>query len=70
MSFLDDRNMPKEFRSIPFDEKEYYKRLSAKEVDEKVIRDLDSVITQNLFELRSSINYDLKLEKTQSDAEF
>ena len=68
--FLDDREMPKEFRSIPFDEKGYYKRLSAKELDKEVIKDLDGIITQNLFELRSFINYDLKLEKTQSDAEF
>ena len=68
--FLDDSDMPEEFRSIPFDEKEYYRRLSAKELDEEVIKDLDGVITQNLFELKSFINYDLKLEKTQSDAEF
>ena len=68
--FLDDREMPKEFRSISFDEKGYYKRLSAKELDKEVIKDLDGIITQNLFELRSFINYDLKLEKTQSDAEF
>jgi DNA-binding Lrp family transcriptional regulator len=68
--FLDDTVMPEEFRGIPFDEKEYYRRLSAKELDEEVIKDLDGVITQNLFELKSFINYDLKLEKTQSDAEF
>lgn len=68
--FLDDKNMPKKFRSILFDLKDYYSRLSAKELDEEVIKDLDGVITQNLFELRQFINYDLKLEKTQSDAEF
>jgi DNA-binding HxlR family transcriptional regulator len=68
--FLDDTVMPEDFRGIPFDEKEYYRRLSAKELDEEVIKDLDGVITQNLFELKSFINYDLKLEKTQSDAEF
>ena len=68
--FLDDRNMPKEFRSIPFDVRDYYRKLSAKELDDEVIRDLDGVITQNLFELKQFVNYDLKLEKTQSDAEF
>jgi DNA-binding HxlR family transcriptional regulator len=68
--FLDDRNMPNEFRNIRFDLKDYYRKLSANELDDKVIKDLDSVITQNLFELRQFINYDLKLEKTQSDAEF
>ena len=68
--FLDDKKMPKKFRSIPFDLKDYYSRLSANEMDEKVIKDLDGVITQNLFELKQFINYDLKLEKTQSDAEF
>jgi DNA-binding HxlR family transcriptional regulator len=68
--FFDDKNMPKKFRSIPFDLKDYYRKLSAKELDDKVIRDLDGVITQNLFELKQFINYDLKLEKTQSDAEF
>ena len=68
--FLDDKNMPKELRSIPFDEREYYSRLSKKELDEEIIKDLDGIITQNLLELKQFINYDLKLEKTQSDAEF
>jgi 5,10-methylenetetrahydrofolate reductase len=29
---------------------------------------INFVITQNLFELKQFVNYDLKLDKTQSDA--
>lgn len=62
--------MPKALRSMPFDAKDYYSKLSMKELDEVTNKDLDGIVTQNLFELKAFINYDLKLEKTQSDAEF
>jgi DNA-binding Lrp family transcriptional regulator len=68
--FLDDKDLPKKLRRLPIDAKEFYGRLSEKQLDGIVNKDLDGVITQNLFELKSFINYDLKLEKTQSAAEF
>jgi DNA-binding HxlR family transcriptional regulator len=67
---IDDKDLPKHLRRIKIDPKEFYSKMSAKQLNEIVIKDLDGVITQNLFELKSFVNYDLKIEKTQSDAEF
>ena len=35
--FLDDKLLPKELRSIPFDAKDYYSKLSMKQLDEMVL---------------------------------
>jgi DNA-binding HxlR family transcriptional regulator len=67
---MDDEKLPKEFRSQPFDPKEYYSRLSEKELDEKADKDINTVLTHNLFELKTFINYDLQLDRPESDATF
>jgi hypothetical protein len=54
----------------PFDEKQYYARLSEKQLDEVIDRDLNTVLMQNLFELKTFIIYDLRLNKSESDAVF
>jgi len=67
---IEGRNLPKKLRLLPFDPKEYYDRLSEKQLDEAIDKDLNTVLTQNLFELKTFINYDLKLDKPERDAVF
>jgi DNA-binding HxlR family transcriptional regulator len=69
-NFIEGKNLPKKFRLLPFDAKEYYGKLSEKQLDEAIDEDLNTVLTQNLFELKTFINYDLKLDKPESDAVF
>lgn len=54
----------------PFDEKEYFAKLSKERLDELIDKDLDWILAQNLFELRTFIIHDLRLDKTENDAEF
>ena len=67
---IEGKNLPKKFRLLPFDAKEYYGKLSEKQLDEAIDKDLNRVLTQNLFELKTFINYDLRLDKPESDAVF
>ena len=67
---LEGKNLPKKFRILPFDAKEYYGKLSEKQMDEAIDKHLNTVLTQNLFELKTFIDYDLKLDKPLSDAVF
>ena len=70
-NFIEGKNLPKKRRFLlPFDEKEYYGRLSEKQLDEAIDKDLNTVLAQNLFELKTFINYDLKLDKPERDAVF
>jgi len=68
--FIEGKNLPKKFRLLPFDTKEYYDRLSEKQLDERIDKDLNRVLTQNLFELKTFIKYDLRLDKPERDAVF
>jgi DNA-binding HxlR family transcriptional regulator len=68
--FIEGKSLPKKFRLLPFDEKEYYCKLSEKQLDEEIDKDLNNVLTQNLFELKTFINYDLRLDKPERDAVF
>lgn len=70
-NFVEGKNLPKKLRLLKaFDAKGYYSRLSEKELDEVIDKDLNMVLTQNLFELKTFINYGLKLDKLESDAVF
>ena len=66
----DDETLPKRFRSMTFDEKEYYDKLPEKQLDETIDKDIRRVLTQNLFELKTLVDYDLKLDRPETDAEF
>jgi DNA-binding HxlR family transcriptional regulator len=68
---IEEKNLPKKLRFLkPFDAKEYYRKLSEKQLDEAIDKDLNWVLAQNLFELGTFIIYDLRLDKPQSDAVF
>jgi len=69
-NFIEGKNLPKKFRLLPFDAKECYDRLSEKQLTEAIDKDLNTVLTQNLFELKTFINYDLKLDKPERYAVF
>lgn len=62
--------MPEELRSIKFDLREYYKKLPETELDKIVDRDLNTTLALSLHELKNLIQYDLKIDKEESDADF
>jgi DNA-binding HxlR family transcriptional regulator len=68
--FIEGKNLPKKFRPLPFDTKEYYGKLSEKQLDETIDKDLNWVLTQNLFELKTFIKYDLRLDRPERDVVF
>jgi len=67
---IDGKNLLKEFRLLPFDAEEYYSKLSGKQLDEAIDKNLNTVLAHNLFELKTFINYDLKLDRPETDAVF
>ena len=69
-NFIEGKNLLKKHRLLRFDAKEYYGRYSEKQLDEAIDKDLNTVLTQNLFELKTFINYDLKLDKPERYAVF
>jgi len=59
-----------ELRLLTFDAKDSYGGHSEKQLDEAIDKRLNSVLAQNLFELKTFINYDLKLDKPERYAVF
>jgi DNA-binding HxlR family transcriptional regulator len=66
----DNEKLPEKFRTRPFYAKDYYDKLSEKELIEKVDKDVNRVLAHNLFELKTFIDYDLKLDRSESDVVF
>lgn len=58
----------KELRPIKWSE--YYRKLTEKQLDQEIDRDLRETLSLTLFELRTFINYDLKIDKHESNAAF
>ena len=69
-TFDNDENLPKHLRPLKFSRKDLFKKLSEKEIDEKTVKDLADVLTRNLHELKSVINYDLEISKFENDEAF
>jgi DNA-binding HxlR family transcriptional regulator len=65
-----DENLDERFRAVEFDLEKYYKMLSDKELDEMVSDDLNNALGLGLHELKNFIEYDLKLDKFDSDSAF
>lgn len=65
-----NEKLPPHLRLLKFDAKEYYKNLPEKELDRKIDRDLEYTYCLSLDELRNMINYDLRIDKHESDAAF
>ena len=69
-NLIEGKNLSKKFRLLPFDVKEYYDKMSEDQLNEATYKDLNNVLTQNLFELKTFINYDLKIDKPETEAVF
>jgi len=53
-----------------FNAKEHYKKLTEKELEQEINRDLNEVMKVNLHELKAFVNYGLKTDESETDAEF
>jgi hypothetical protein len=62
---LDER-----LKTVKFDVKKYFERLSEKELDKIVNKDLNDALGLGLHELKNYVDYDLKLSKFDSDSAF
>jgi DNA-binding HxlR family transcriptional regulator len=56
-----DPNLPPHLRPVKFDDKEYYNCLSEKQLDDETDEDLCSFFASMLFELKTFIDYDLRI---------
>jgi DNA-binding HxlR family transcriptional regulator len=66
----EEKRLPKKFRLLQIDTKEIYDKMSEDQLNEATYKDLNDVLIQNLFELKTFINYDLRLDKPETDAMF
>lgn len=64
------KKMPSRFKTVEFDEKEYYEKLPEKKLDLQIDNELKSIFCSNLHELKNMINYDLKMDKDESNTAF
>jgi DNA-binding HxlR family transcriptional regulator len=69
-SSIDAQNVPEKLRQLPFSMKELCDKLSESELDEEIDKRLNIVLTLNLFELKTFVDYDLRLDKPESDTAF
>ena len=65
-----NERLPPHLRTIDFDEKEYYNSMTDEQLREEIARELNSSYGLFVHELKNFIQYDLKLDKTESDADF
>lgn len=68
--FEKNENLPAKLRPIRLDMKEYYNKMTEKQLDQETGSDLKNALALNLFELKTMIDYDLKIDKHESDADF
>jgi hypothetical protein len=54
----------------PFNAEKYYEKLTEKELGERIEVDLREVLKINLNELKAFVNYNLRIDEKESDAEF
>jgi DNA-binding HxlR family transcriptional regulator len=65
-----ERALPEDLKSKPFYAKDFFSKLSDRELEEQIDKDIQRVITHNLFELKTLIDYDLKLDRPESNRQF
>lgn len=63
-------HLPKHLQTIKFDRKEYFKKLTDKQIDKIVSDDLSNALGRNLHELKNFVEYDLNLDKFDSASAF
>jgi DNA-binding HxlR family transcriptional regulator len=67
---IEGKNLPEKLRHLKLHEEKYPAKLSEEQLNEAVYKDLNTILRQNLFELKTFIKYDLKLDRSESDALF
>jgi DNA-binding HxlR family transcriptional regulator len=67
-TILDNKNLPERFKLIPIEE--YYSKMTDSQIDQQTNDNLNDILANNLFELRTYVEYDLKIDKSESDKEF
>ena len=65
-----NERLPPHLRTIDFDENKYYNNMTDEQLREEIARELNSSYGLFVHELKNFIQYDLKLDKTESDADF
>ena len=65
-----NENLPDMLKPLKLTPEELYKRFSTEQLDKMAINDLSNILTRNLFELKTFVDYDLKIDKFQSNSDF
>ena len=65
-----DKNAPEYLKPLKITGRELFSRLSDMQLDKMAVDDLGDVLSLNLFELKTFIEYDLKVDKFKSNADF
>lgn len=67
---IEGKNLPEKLRHLKLFDEKYPAKLSDEELKEAIYKDLNTLLRQNLFELKTFIKYDLRLDRPESDAVF
>jgi DNA-binding HxlR family transcriptional regulator len=67
---IEGKNLPEKLRHLKLFDEKYPAKLSDEELNEAIYKDLNTLLRQNLFELKKFIKYDLRLDRPESDAVF
>jgi DNA-binding HxlR family transcriptional regulator len=62
--------LPKKFKPLKLDRKKLFNMLNEEQLNKMVIDDLHDILSLNLFELKTFVGYDLKVNKFKSTADF
>lgn len=65
-----NENLPDRLKPLKLTREELYRRFSSEQIDKMVINDLSDIFCRNLFELKTFIEYDLKVDKFQGTQDF
>jgi len=65
-----NKRLPPHLRLMKFDAKAFYNNMSEEQLEREINRELNFTFGLNFHELKNFIQYDLKLDKTESDADF
>jgi len=65
-----NERLPPHLRLMKFDAKEFYDKMPETEIEREIDRDLNYTLVLNLHELKNFVQYDLKIDKKESDADF
>jgi DNA-binding HxlR family transcriptional regulator len=65
-----NEKLPEHLRLMKVDAKEFYSNMSEEQLGKEIERELDFTFALNLHDLKNFIQYDLRIDKKESDADF